>query len=66
MPRGHQSNTVSGRGLWQRLMDSIIQDVPDDLATCEFECCADDCAGPESGTCKLLIRPRAHWVFEIE
>ncbi|MFO1155001.1 MAG: hypothetical protein U1E42_15285 [Rhodospirillales bacterium] len=37
----------------------LVQDVPEDIAACEFDCSKEECAGPELLNCQRRIRSEA-------
>jgi hypothetical protein len=42
--------------LWQRLKNLVIEDVPEDLAICEFDCPKNQCTYGEWATCQRRIQ----------
>jgi len=45
--------------LWQRFMGQIIQDVPEDVQACEFECRKLQCAMGDWEKCEMRMRSKA-------
>ena len=47
--------TIFDRG-WRFLMDHLIQDVPEALALCEFDCRRTDCSAEQWASCERRLR----------
>ena len=45
--------------LWQQLKGEIVQDVPEEDATCEFDCRKEQCTEGEWATCERRINRAA-------
>ncbi len=45
--------------LWERLKDQVVQDVPEEDATCEFDCRKQQCTEGEWATCERRIKRAA-------
>jgi hypothetical protein len=45
--------------LWRRLRAHVVDEVPDDLALCEFDCRRPQCAEAEWETCERRLRGAA-------
>jgi hypothetical protein len=41
------------RRLWNRVLPNLVQEVPDDLAVCEFLCCEPECRVSDWESCPL-------------
>lgn len=45
-------------GLWQKIKNVWIQDIPEGLAACEFDCHESECRRPEGKICnRYLAKP---------
>ena len=53
-----ESSSLSRFGRW--LLNAIVQDVPDEIASCEFDCRKGQCRHEEWSTCtrRLENQPR--------
>lgn len=40
-------------GLWEWIKAEIVQEVPDEIAFCEFECHKEQCTGAECQACPM-------------
>ncbi len=49
----------SFKWLWGWVEDQIVQDVPKDIAVCEFDCQKDQCTWGEWETCERRLRKPA-------
>jgi len=47
--------TIFDRG-WRFLMNHLIQDVPESLALCEFDCRRTDCTPEQWASCERRLR----------
>lgn len=47
--------TIFDRG-WRFLMDHLIQDVPESIAVCEFDCRKPDCTPEQWASCERRLR----------
>jgi len=47
--------TIFDRG-WRFLMDHLIQDVPESIAVCEFDCRQPDCTPEQWASCEHRLR----------
>ena len=54
---GEQSRAMTGwtwmQKLWSRLRPMLVQEVPEELAVCEFVCAEPDCTVGDWETCEL-------------
>jgi len=42
-------------GFWGRIKAEIVQEVPDEIAYCEFECHKEQCTGEECQACPMRL-----------
>jgi hypothetical protein len=55
--RGKMANRIGiFKSLWRSLVDQIVQDVPQGIEFCEFECTRKECTLELTGSCD--IRPQ--------
>lgn len=50
----------SENNLWQRIKDRIVQDVPIEIASCEYDCRRHECLMNEWDSC-----PNRKWYVEL-
>lgn len=46
------------RALWRSVVDQIVQEVPEGIEFCEFECTRKQCTMELTGSCDILPQPR--------
>ena len=44
------------RRMWRRLSNELVQNVPEAIAVCEFDCRKEQCTGKEWATCERRLR----------
>lgn len=42
-------------GFWERIKAEMVQEVPDEIAFCEFECPKEQCTGEECQACPMRL-----------
>jgi hypothetical protein len=52
------SNLGLFRSLWRSVVDQIVQDVPQGIEFCEFECTLKQCTLELTGRCDIRPQPR--------
>jgi hypothetical protein len=55
----HNKNASMLGRIWQRLRNSLVQEVPEEDAVCEFECHKLKCPYGEWATCERRLRGMA-------
>jgi hypothetical protein len=55
MSRDSAKSNRAFRGVWQWVKEQITQDVPNDVALCEFDCRKQQCTAKEWETCERRI-----------
>ena len=56
MPKSYGKGTSSFYRLWQRLINKVIQDAPEDIQLCEFDCRELECSMGDWENCEKRRR----------
>jgi len=56
MPESYRKGTSSFYRLWQRFINKVIQEAPEDIQLCEFDCRESQCAMGDWGKCERRLR----------
>ena len=52
-------NVTHPRRLWRAFVNGLVQDVPDAIALCEFDCCKSQCSATEWASCARRLERAA-------